>query len=142
MAVTTIDNLRTKLSTHATTAGAANYLWGWFDEVDTFVRKKTTKYPTLVVQPVNWKLNPRTYNEVEIDLKFQVYKDFAQSGSIERSATYDSMITICKAFITAINSDANLQINETNITAQLFDIGNLIDNSLMIAVDTKLVIVC
>jgi len=142
MAVTTISNLRTKLNTHATTAGAENYLWGWIDEVNSFIRTKSTKFPTLVVQPVNWKINPRGLPEYEIDLKFQIYKNNDPSGSIERSTTYDEMIVIARAFITAINTDANLSITTTSIPVSLYDVGQIVKQALMIAVDTKINIIC
>ena len=139
---TTISNLRAKLNTHATTAGAANYLWGWIDEVNSFIQDKATKFPILVVQPVNWGINPRGLSGFEIDLKFQIYKNNDPDGAIERSTTFDEMIVIAKAFIVAINTDDNLSVTSKFINIQLFDVGQIVEQALMIAIDTKLTIIC
>ena len=145
MAVTTIDNLRTKLSTHATTAGAVNFLWGWIDEVNPYLQDKTTltsKYPMLVVQPTNWNVNHAGLPDFEIDLKFQIYSYNDPDVAIERSATYDAMVLIARAFINAINTDDNLQVKFKDIPMTLYDVGQIVEQALMISVEAKLEIIC
>lgn len=139
---TTINNLRTKLTTHASTAGASQFLWGWLDEINAYLTDKTTKYPCIIVQPEDWDLNPRGYESFPIDLHFQVLKQWQIDSSTTRSAIFDNIVTIAKAFITAINTDANLEVDVSEIPIKLYDLGTVVENALMIDINIKMEVWC
>jgi len=138
MAQLTIAEYKTKLTTHATTAGAAWFLFGWFDEINPAIRDKTTKSPFIAVEPTQWKLNNRTESGFDITFKCNGYVDYATS----REASLDSLVTVLNSFIDAINTDDNLSIAEPDVGSTLIDFGSIVENFYVISFETTIKIIC
>ena len=139
MATLTIAQYKTKLNTHATTAGAAWFLYGWFDEINSQekVRAAAENTPFIVVEPTQWAINPKQ-NEFSITFKCNGYVNHATS----REASLDSLTTVLSAFVTAINGDSNLAINEGDIITNLIDFGTIVKNYYVIGFETTIDIIC
>ena len=108
----TYTDLKSKLSTHATTAGVSTYLFGYIEELNTQIEKvKADLYPVLLVIPPKWVYNDRA-DYFKTELTFYIVNDYTKALRAEatQEGTWDYIGTIAEAFITAVNTDASLQV--------------------------------
>jgi len=130
-----IVSYKTKLTTHATTAGAG-FLFGWYDEIDSKLRDGTLSTPFITVEPTQWVLNSNN-SSFKISFKFNTYIKEATN----REAAFDSAIVIINKFIDAINTDDNLEV-VTAPVADLIDFGTLVEDYYVLKINTQIKIWC
>jgi hypothetical protein len=137
----TVAQLKSKLDTHAATAGITLFVFGYLEDVNKGAsdRDMDNKYPLMLFVPDDWEITD--LSKQTIPIKFYVFKYFAD-GSV-RETLWDNCITIVKAFKVAINSDVSLQIKDRDIISKLIPEGAIgIDNSPCVMCDCNLEINC
>lgn len=132
----TLASYKTKLATHASTAGCG-LLFGWFDEINDKLRDNQLTSPFFAVEPTKWAINNR-YNKFTIPFKCNAYI----VETTTREAAFDALVVKINSFIAAINTDENLAIPFPDIQVDLVDFGSLVENYYVISFETNIDIVC
>jgi len=132
----TIAQYKTKLTTHATTAGAG-FLYGYFDEINSKLRDETLASPFLVVEPTQYPLAIRGRGAT-ISFKCNAYA----TQTTDRETSFDAIITVINAFIAAINTDASLLMLPPETSGTLVDFGSVVENYYVVSFETTIDIIC
>lgn len=140
----TLVNLNTKLTTHASTAGANKFIMGYIEDVHELRDQHKTYYPIIMVIPP--KLNEVHNTEIEerpVVLDITVFYefnrnelDFSQDYVVQRIAKWKLANDIGIAFIQALDGDINIIILDDQFETEYIPEGTTMENT--VAVNYKI----
>ena len=134
----TLTTLNTKLTAHATTAGANKFIMGYIEDIHELRDQNTTYYPVILVLPPVLKDSYDSEIEEFITLfDISSYYEFNRNlNPIEdyitgRIAAWKLANDIGIAFITAVNGDDNITVLDSVFDVTLIPEGTTLENTVV-----------
>ncbi len=135
----TLATLNTKLTAHAATAGANKFIMGYIEDIHELRDQNTTFYPVIEILPPVLKDSYDSEVEEFITLfDISVYYEFNrntlttdQDYVVQRIVAWAAANVIGKAFILALDGDANITVMDSEFDVTLFPEGATLENTVV-----------
>jgi hypothetical protein len=138
----TYDSLKSKLNTHATTAGIKTFLFGSPELLNNQREKNPALlYPILLVVPPVFQVT--TAASFVTEFEFWIVNDYTKAAraTATQEEVWDYCMTLAGLFKTAINTDASLIIAVDTECTPCWE-GVTVNKDLGIMFKTKITIFC
>ena len=148
-----INFINTKLTTHATSAGAM-FLYGYLTDIHLLIKDN---FPIIQVLPI--KIRDSLQYEEEVLQQFETYvhyiyerdktsiqnknsKDRQDVILEDRNTAWDNANVVLKNFIKYVNNDSNLQVINNELNPELITEGLNLENTIALKVILSIRVNC